>query len=356
MSSSSAVMVSGGHAQASLPSAPVSSNAELQSNLNKLYTDICTKMDSNHLSLDTDITAFLKQKTMPSRDEQLEIFRQEFKTAYGLSDENYVKMSALISDVYHKTPDFMFNAQGILISERAEMLVLAGLGMPERKDVTFELFVDRIPEKYNGIKTLRDLIDRYSVVETGLRQKEQECQAAQSKIPVYESRINQLQADLNSLEGKIDAKYKTQIADLNAQLERYKIFEAKFQDVRTRAETSEKEMHKMIEILGKYKIDDLPPELKNKFAEIKRDFYETYLKSNSQNKLLVEVVHYNLGQVMMVYFQTDNEALPHFKKAVEMADEEYRADPDPAGDAAARHDFYLRGVEACEENIRNAKK
>ncbi len=325
-----------------------------------IVTAIKKRLSSNErsgkISLDTDITGFLKQKAMPSRDEQLEIFRQGFKTAYGLSDENYAKMSALISDAYHEKPDFMFNAQGILISERAETLVLADLGMPERKDVTFELFVDRIPEKYNGIKTLGDLIDRYSAVETGLRQKEQECQAAQSKILVYEKSINQLQADLNSLEGKIDAKYKTQIADLKVQLEKYKLFEAKFQNTQARAEISEKEMHKMIEILGKYKIDDLPPALKNKFAEIKRDFYETYLKSNSQNKLLVEVVHYNLGQVMMVYFQNDNEALPHFKKAVELADEEYRANPDPAGDAAARHDFYLRGVEACEENIRNAKK
>lgn len=356
MSSSSAVEVSGGPAQASAPPAQIPDNAELQRNLNKLFSDICTKMDSNHLSLDTDITKLLLEKTRPSKDEQIEIFKQEFKKAYGLSDENYGMMSALISEGYKKNPDFVFDSQGGLKADNIESLILLAYDIKEKKDVKFEPFVDRIPEKYNGIKTLRDLIDRYSAVETGLRQKEQECQAAQSKIPGYEARISQLQADLNNLEGKIDAKYKTQIDDLKVQLERCKPFEAKFQDTHARAMTSEKEMHKMIEILGNYKIDDLPSELRNRLAEIKRDFYEAYLKSNPQNKLLAEVVYYNLGQVLMVYFQKDSEALPHFKKAVEMADEEYRANPDPAGDAAARHDFYLRGVEACEENIRNAKK
>ncbi|MEM4263302.1 MAG: hypothetical protein QW666_00195 [Candidatus Woesearchaeota archaeon] len=293
----SSANVHGGTEGADVRSASASSSkTELQNKLDQLKREINRKIDNNPLSLDTDITKFLLENTRPGKEKQLELFQNEFRKIYGLSDADYAKMSALLSEKYKEKPDFLFDERDALKAGNAESLVLLELKIKEKKDVKFEPFVDRIPDRYKGIKTLGDLIAKYNA-------------AASSE-------------DTNRL----------------------------------KSELAENEMHKMLEILGKYKIDDLPSELRVRFAEIKRDFYKAYLRSNPKNKLLVEVVHYNLGQVLMVYFQQDQEALSHFKKAVEMADEDYKANPDPAGDAAARHDFYKMGLEACEENIKNSKK
>lgn len=264
------------------------------------------------ISLDTDITKFLLQKTRPSKDEQIELFKQEFKKAYGLSDENYGRMSALVSESYKKNPDFMFDAHGGLKADAVESLILLAYDLKEKKELKFEPFVDRLPEHYKGIKTLGDLITQYSSL-------------AKSSEDALR-RMDEMRKKMQGLEARVDA-----------------------QDKKVRANTNdaELEMHKILEAMDKYS---------QKISPVVRiDFYNAYLNLEPQNETLKGIVLYNVGCAYMNDLQKDETALSYFKKALEISKKEYAANPG-SPDAERRRVKYQCGLEACEENIRKAKK
>lgn len=137
----------------------------------KRVAEIKKVLDSYKDLANIDITPLLRKSRIVTKEEQVNAFGSWFKKTYEISDDDYKALMECMSE----NKGELFEADGKFKPFYAESLCLNLVEKPKKDGVAFKMpaAVD-MPERYKGIKTLKDLIDRYDSQYEELEKKKKE--------------------------------------------------------------------------------------------------------------------------------------------------------------------------------------